>query len=150
MGASRLTFVESRKVQSYSSVNSRRAQSTVVQPATDHTNNKKTSGTNPGKPKKVSSVLRSFFHLLPPSFLSCGGADSASDHNRPSQGNRVIGMFIFSGGVHLCATFSVCLSGSVVCLFVCLFVEKLDPLAPGPSPMPRCRKRKEIHKGPAS
>ena len=119
MGASRLTFVESRKVQSYSSVNSRRAQSTVVQPATDHTNNKKTSSTNPGKPKKVSSVLRSFFHLLPPSFLSCGGADSASDQNRPSQGNRVIGMYvrIFWRSASLCHIF--CLSVWFGYLFVC-------------------------------
>lgn len=39
---------------------------------------------------------------------------------------------------------SVCLVRS----FVCLFVEKLDPLAPGPSLMPRCRKGKKYTRDP--
>lgn len=42
------------------------------------------------KPKKVSSVLRAFFHLLPHPLFSCRGAESATD-NHPQPSNCVIG-----------------------------------------------------------
>lgn len=42
------------------------------------------------KPKKVSSILRAFFHLLPHPLFSCRGSD-ASPENHQQSNNCVIG-----------------------------------------------------------
>jgi hypothetical protein len=42
------------------------------------------------KPKKISSLLRAFFHILPHPLFSCRGSDASLD-NHPQPGNCVIG-----------------------------------------------------------
>lgn len=68
------SFVDSRKVTS--SVNGK----SMLEP----------SDKRLPKPKKVSSLLRAFFHLLPHPLFSCRGSDAGLD-NHPQPGNCVIG-----------------------------------------------------------